>query len=137
MVSGKGPYSREGQAMMRGAFLALKEINSDWGIRGKLLKVELLDRGENLSSIIDSTEKLILFFHSEHCGPCKLMMPDINSMQEKHSYVIAVDISEHMELAKKLNVRATPTTLLIKQGQVKKILLGRQSRKHLNTLLEK
>ena len=59
IVSRTGSCSGEGEAMMRGAFMAMRDINSDWGVRGKLMKIELLDSGLTLGSLMDSTENLV------------------------------------------------------------------------------
>jgi serine/threonine protein kinase len=43
IVSRKGKYSSDGEDMMKGAFLAQKEINSNLGVRGKMLKLDIID----------------------------------------------------------------------------------------------
>ncbi len=95
-------------------------------------KINKILKEEGLS---DQYEKRILFFHSESCGPCKQMMPDIQGLMKTHSNVLPLDVGVFFNLAKRLSVRATPTTIFINKGQVEKVLLGRQSLKVLETFL--
>ncbi|HPZ08824.1 MAG TPA: bifunctional serine/threonine-protein kinase/ABC transporter substrate-binding protein [Candidatus Eremiobacteraeota bacterium] len=53
IVSKTGKYSMEGNAVMKGAFLGLKEINSNWGIRGKMLKLDILDDTSDLNLAVN------------------------------------------------------------------------------------
>ncbi len=100
-----------------------------WRLKGS--KVGTILKEEGISGNYD---ELLLFFHSDHCPPCKQMMPDIKSLMENNPNIIPIDIGIFMNLARRLNVRATPTTLFIKNGEVKKVLLGRQSRRVIEKL---
>lgn len=84
----------------------------------------------------DNYDKALLFFHSDHCPPCKQMMPDIKQLMAKHANILPLDIGIFMNLAKRLNIRATPTTIFIKNGRIEKVLLGRQSKQALEALFE-
>ena len=69
----------------------------------------------------------ILYFYSPGCGVCRRMEPVIEDLSKKIR-VKKVDISqrEGLQLARSLGVLGTPTTLVFKEGRVKKVFLGFQ-----------
>lgn len=86
------------------------------------------------SAVPDQGRELI-YFHSPRCGPCRRMTPVIDALADQGEPVISVDISRDLESARKYNVRATPTTILVQDGRIEKVLLGPQSPKKLKSLL--
>ncbi len=78
----------------------------------------------------------LIYFHSPNCGPCRSMSPQVAALAEKYPNVRSIDISQDMATALKYNVRATPTTVLVRDGKVTKVLLGAQSGAKLERLLQ-
>jgi len=78
----------------------------------------------------------LVYFHSPRCGPCRRMSPLIDGLAERYGNVTRVDISQDREAARKYHVRATPTTILVEDGVISKVLLGPQSEKTLEGLLQ-
>lgn len=66
----------------------------------------------------------LLYFHSPNCAPCRRMSPIVDALAAEHYAVVSVDISQDPETARKFNVRATPTTILVEQGMIKRVQLG-------------
>lgn len=77
----------------------------------------------------------LIYFHSPRCGPCRSMTPVIEELAREGKPVISVDISRDLESARKYNIRATPTTILVQDGKIAKVLLGPQSPGKLKRLL--
>ncbi len=73
----------------------------------------------------------LYFIYSDHCSPCRSMMKSvIQPLQDLYPNQILLfdtDIPETLMLCRKNNVTVTPTTLLVKDGQVVKVLPGRQT----------
>ncbi len=69
----------------------------------------------------------ILYFYSPKCGVCIRMEPVIESIAKKVR-VKRIDVSkrEGLEIARQLGVLGTPTTVVVKDGRVKKVFLGFQ-----------
>jgi len=69
----------------------------------------------------------ILYFYSPSCGACRRMEPVIENLSKKVR-VKRVDVSqrEGLELARRLGILGTPTTIVLKEGKVKKVFLGFQ-----------
>jgi thioredoxin 1 len=58
--------------------------------------------------------RAVIYCFSAHCGPCRKMDPNL----------FKLDVSRHSAPARALGIRATPTTLLVEDGKVLKVLLG-------------
>ncbi len=67
----------------------------------------------------------VVYFYSERCGACKVMLPNIDKVKDKLK-VVTVDVfsQEGSKIAKNLGILATPTTLLVKNGKVFKSFVG-------------
>ena len=79
--------------------------------------------------------KALLYFFSPHCGPCKAMTPEIESLSHHFDNVFLIDVSQDVTLARSLGVMVTPTVLLITPQVVESVLLGRSSVTKLSQLL--
>ncbi|MCB1862881.1 MAG: thioredoxin family protein [Gammaproteobacteria bacterium] len=66
----------------------------------------------------------LLYFHSPNCAPCRRMSPIVDALAAERYAVVSVDISQNPEVARNFNVRATPTTILVEQGRIKRVQLG-------------
>ena len=112
-----------------------------WFQFGTLYAVNKL-QGKDVSHVLlkfnlPVRNKLMLFFSSERCGPCRAMYPVIDKLKLDYSQVITIDVGKESELAERMEIRATPTTVIINNGLIEKILLGSQSETKLRTFLKK
>jgi len=80
-------------------------------------------------------DKLLFYFYSEHCGPCRTLGPLIDTMAQRHGNVVKVDVMRQPAAARQFGVRATPTLVLVEAGRVVKVWLGAVSEKQLEVLL--
>lgn len=80
-------------------------------------------------------KRLLFYFYSEHCGPCRALTPLIDRMAERYDNVVKVDAMKNPAAAQKFGIRATPTLILVEQGKVVKVMLGGVSEKQLELLL--
>lgn len=79
----------------------------------------------------------LIYFYSPKCGPCRSMTPLIDRLSETSPRVFKVDILQDMETARAFNIRATPTTVLVKDNRVLDIALGAKSQAQLEALLKR
>jgi thioredoxin 1 len=82
-------------------------------------------------------ENRLIYFYSANCGPCRNMTPIIDRLAESNTEVSKVDVQADPQTARDFNIRATPTTVLIKGNRVLDVVLGAKGEKQLNELLNR
>ncbi len=80
-------------------------------------------------------KRLVIYFSSAYCGPCKAMKPLIDKLAEEFDNLARFDAIEHGELASHLGVRAAPAFVQVEQGKVVKVHLGTLSEAKLRQML--
>lgn len=81
---------------------------------------------EDFNQLISKGNYLVDFY-TEWCGPCKMIAPILEELQNKIK-IIKVDVDAHPELAMNYGIMSVPTLLYIKDGQVIKQTSGFQSK---------
>jgi thioredoxin 1 len=79
----------------------------------------------------------VLAFKAGWCGPCRMLTPVLEEMDETNEVITVgtVDVDEENELAMKYGIRNIPTTLFIKDGEVKQKVTGAKSKGDLELIL--
>ena len=75
----------------------------------------------NFQEVINSDSPVLVDFHAEWCGPCKMMAPvleELSSELNGASKVIKVDIDKNASAARKYQIQSVPTLILFKKGQI-------------------
>lgn len=70
---------------------------------------------------------VLVDFWSEHCGPCKMLAPVLDQVAaelEGKAKITKVDVMANRELALKFGIRAVPTLIFFKDGEVKETKTG-------------
>jgi len=81
---------------------------------------------ETFSKILNDEKPVLVDFHAEWCGPCKMMAPELKRFAQNNSgklRVIKIDIDRNQQAAQQFNIQGVPTLILFKEGKV----LWRQS----------
>ena len=77
--------------------------------------------GEELDTFSDLETLILLDVYAEYCGPCKLMAAQLEAAAEDlgdKCKVCKLDSEKFPEWASKYDVRALPTVLVLKKGQI-------------------
>ena len=70
---------------------------------------------------------VVIDFWSEHCGPCIMLSPVLDEVAAEigdAAKVTKVDVMAERELAMKFGIRAVPTLIFMKDGEVKETKTG-------------
>jgi len=81
---------------------------------------------------------VLVDFWAEWCGPCKMIAPILDEIAEEKAGKVKigkVNVDENQDIASKFGIRAIPTLLLFKGGQVKEQMVGMIGKKDLEKKL--
>lgn len=79
--------------------------------------------------------KVLIYFYSPNCGPCRAMTPRIDQAIARHDNVFKFDVGHSPDLARRLGVMATPTTVRIAGDHIERVNLGALSTAGIEQLL--
>lgn len=71
--------------------------------------------------VLKSTEPVLVDFFAEWCGPCKAMAPALEQVAQEMAgkvKVVKLDVDQNPTVTGKYGIRAMPTLMLFKNGQV-------------------
>ena len=68
-------------------------------------------------------------FYADWCGPCKMLGQVLETLENIN--IIKVDVDKEGELAKQYKIMSIPNILIIKDGEIKKQLVGFRSKEDL------
>ena len=72
-------------------------------------------------------EGLVLVdFFAEWCGPCKMLGPVLEKVDEEYADVnfVKVNVDDNMELAERFGIMSIPAVYLFKDGEVLNKMIG-------------
>lgn len=70
---------------------------------------------------------VVIDFWSEHCGPCKMLSPVLDEVAAEvgdSAKITKVDVMDQRDLAMKFGIRAVPTLIFMKDGEIKETKTG-------------
>lgn len=79
---------------------------------------------EVLPEGVTPQRRMLLYFYSEHCGPCRSMTPLVDELGQRHDGVVKVDVRRHMETARRFGVMGTPSLIRVEDGTISRVHMG-------------
>ena len=76
---------------------------------------------EEYSEIVNSSNPVVIDFHATWCGPCKVLSPILEELDDEIEGVefVKLDVDQHPQIAGQNQVMGVPTVVILKDGEVK------------------
>ena len=83
---------------------------------------------EEYSEIVNSSNPVVIDFHATWCGPCKVLSPILEGLDNEIEGVefVKLDVDQHPQIAGQNQVMGVPTVVILKDGEVKDRFVGVQ-----------
>ncbi len=83
---------------------------------------------EAYSEIVNSSNPVVIDFHATWCGPCKVLSPILEELDDEIEGVefVKLDVDQHPQIAGQNQVMGVPTVVILKDGEVKDRFVGVQ-----------
>ena len=88
------------------------------------------------NEIIKREKKVVVDFHADWCGPCKVLSPILDELDSEVDDVefVKINVDHYPELSGSYEIMAVPTVIMFQDGEVKNRFSGVQPKE---TILEK
>ncbi|CAL9693498.1 unnamed protein product [Knipowitschia caucasica] len=106
----------------------------------RLVSFNVQDHDDFTERVINSELPVLVDFHAQWCGPCKILGPRLEKAiaKQKGKVTMAkVDIDDHTDLAIEYGVSAVPTVIAIRGGDVVDHFVGIKDDDQLDSFVSK
>ena len=93
---------------------------------------------ENLKSLIENNESVLLDFYADWCGPCRMVGPIVEEIAVENPDIAVgkINVDEEGELAAEYGVFSIPTLVVIKDGEVVSRSVGAKPKEQILALIK-
>jgi thioredoxin 1 len=92
---------------------------------------------EELNSILQANETVLIDFYADWCAPCKMMMPVLESLsKELPCTIVKINIESLPDLAKSMGIRSIPTLKLFSNNEEVATKTGALSKTQIIALID-
>ena len=90
-------------------------------------------------TLADATVPVLVDFHAEWCGPCKMLGPVIDQIaadKDGQAIVAKVDIDEARDIAQRFQITSVPSLIVFQNGEPVAATRGVQSKSAIEALID-
>ena len=99
-----------------------------------------LDGQHFKQDVLQSKNLVLVDFSASWCGPCKMLTPILEELQETFKtvafYKMDIDDESNREVIQEYNIMSVPTVILFKNGAVAGSMLGLQPTEKLKAFIQ-
>ena len=96
-----------------------------------------VESDDHLEELLGEHEVVLVDFHAEWCGPCKMLEPTVEEIAaETDATVLKVDIDDLRTVAQDAWVRSVPTLAFYHDGQEAERVVGVQDKSDLVGIID-
>ena len=83
---------------------------------------------QEYNELLSSESPVVIDFHATWCGPCKVLSPILEELDDEIEGVefVKLDVDQHPQIAGQNQVMGVPTVVILKDGEVKDRFVGVQ-----------
>jgi len=94
---------------------------------------------EGLKQLLESQETSLIYFTADWCGPCKILRPIVEKVEQDWSSkmnFVKADVKEAPETIKQLVIKNLPTCVLVHRGKEVARFSGIKKEEEIKNFLE-
>ena len=89
--------------------------------------------------VLEAQEPVLVDFYADWCGPCKMMVPVVEKIEQElegQAKVCKINVDEAGDIAAEYGVMSIPTFIVFKQGKPTRTTVGMQSEEILKDMIK-